>query len=361
MSLNGNHHIEQNYLSSSKVSIVIPTKNRYLLLLETIKSIREQTYENWEVLVVDDGSTDETEAQMLALSQADSRIRFVKRSQGKPGAPASRNQGVAQASGDYIIFLDSDDCLAPHCLEKRVATMLDRPDLDFGVFACQVFCDQPGDEALLWNRETQEHEHDLDRFLSLDVPWQTTSPIWRKAALQKLGPWDESLIIWQDWEFHVRALVKGLKYEKFSQPDCFWRMPVKHRDSIGKKGITAGYLLSNEQLIAEVHTMLAKAQLLNAHRRYLIAGLYFWLATQWSTYVKSTDEALRIWTICREKNLVNTIEYWEGLLYFKVRRTRYIRRLAREYLSIRWSTELMRQRHSVTLQNTPMSTQLAQS
>lgn len=359
MSFNGNNQLEQNNLRLPKISIIIPTKNRYLLLLETIQSIREQTYENWEVLVVDDGSTDETEQQMLALSQ-DPRIRFIKRSTSNAGAPASRNEGFAQSTGDYVIFLDSDDCLAPHCLEKRVAIMHNHPDLDFGVFPCQVFCEQPGDEALLWNRETKDQENDLDRFLALDVPWQTTSPIWKREALHQLGPWDESLLIWQDWEFHLRALVKGLKYKRFSHPDCFWRMPVKHRDSIGKKGITAEYLLSNEQLIAEVYSMLSKAQLLNPHRRHLVAGLYFWLATQWSTYVKSTNEAVRIWSICREKNLVNAIEYWEGLIYFKVRRTRYIRRLAREYLGIRWSGNLMRQRHSVTLQNTPMSAQAAQ-
>ncbi|AFZ29471.1 glycosyl transferase family 2 [Gloeocapsa sp. PCC 7428] len=358
MSLHGNNQIGQNQ-SSSQVSIVIPTKNRYLLLLETIESIRRQTYANWETLVVDDGSTDETAAQMLALSKQEPRIRFIRRTQGNAGAPASRNVGVSHATGDYIIFLDSDDCLAPHCLEKRVAIMDNHPDLDFGVFACQVFCDRPGDRALLWNRETQDQENDLDRFLSLDVPWQTTSPIWKKEALQRLGSWDESLIIWQDWEFHLRALVKGLKYKRFAQLDCFWRMPVKERDSIGKKGITAEYLLSNEQLIADVYAMLSKAQLLNSYRRYLVAGLYFWLATQWSTYVKSTSEAVRVWSICREKNLVNDLEYWEGLVYFKVRRTRYIRRLAREYLSFRWPAYLMRQRHPVTLQNTPMSTQLA--
>lgn len=344
--------MEYSHHNLPKVSIVIPTKNRYLLLYETVNSIRKQTYTNWESIIVDDGSTDETIEQMLALSKEDSRLRFIKRSGDRSGAPACRNIGVSASTGDYVIFLDSDDCLAPFCLENRVKAMQAYPSLDFGVFPCQLFQMKPGDVALLWNAETQEN--DIDRLLNFhDVPWQTTSPIWRRQALTRLGAWDESLLRWQDWEFHLRALIKDLVYKRFAtEPDCFWRMPTSVRESIGKLAHMPEHLRSNEQLFLKVYFMLSQAQLLNAHRKFLLAGLYFWLANRW-LYCGAKNEAARLWTVCWGKKLIRKIEYWEGLFYFRVGNFSLARGLTRKYLEIRWGRNL-RGKGSVTFQKTPL-------
>jgi len=334
-----------------KVSIVIPTKNRYPLLREAVESVCKQTYSNWEAVIVDDDSADGTIEQMLALSKKEPRIRFIRRSGNQPGAPACRNEGVAVSTGDYIIFLDSDDCLAPFCLKNRVEAMETHPTLDFGVFPCQLFRMKPGDVPLLWNVETQEN--DLDRLLNLhDVPWQTASPIWRRQALTKLGRWDESLLRWQDWEFHFRALIKGLKYKRFAPPDCFWRIPGVGRESIGPMDTKPEHIRSNERLFSEVYSMLSQMQLLDAYRRQLLAGLYFWLANKWASCGEK-KEAVRVWTVCREKKLIGNIEYWEGFFYFRVPDVHLAKRLARKYLKIRWPKKLLAQR-SITFQNAPL-------
>src|SRR5829696_1947350 len=94
------------------VSIIIPTKDRAALLEQTLDSIRLQTYSDWEAIVIDDHSTDETIAQTTAASSHDPRIRVLSLTD-KSGAPAARNLGIAEARGEYVIFLDSDDLLAP--------------------------------------------------------------------------------------------------------------------------------------------------------------------------------------------------------------------------------------------------------
>lgn len=97
-------------------SITIPAYNRAYILPETIESIQKQTFEDWEVIVVDDGSKDNTAEVVNALSKMDSRIRYVY--QDNAERSAARNNGASHAKGQYLLFLDSDDSFFPEHLQK---------------------------------------------------------------------------------------------------------------------------------------------------------------------------------------------------------------------------------------------------
>ncbi|WP_137652106.1 glycosyltransferase family 2 protein, partial [Bifidobacterium moukalabense] len=99
-----------------KVSVVIPTFNRADTIGDSIKSVLEQTFKDFEVVVVDDGSTDNTESIIASLG--DSRIKYVM--QDNAGACAARNNGIRHAHGEYIAFQDSDDHWMPRKLEKQL-------------------------------------------------------------------------------------------------------------------------------------------------------------------------------------------------------------------------------------------------
>ncbi|SKB76358.1 Glycosyltransferase involved in cell wall bisynthesis [Salegentibacter salinarum] len=102
------------------VSIIIPTYNRAHLIGETLDSVIAQTYKNWECIVVDDHSTDNTSQVGLEYTIKDERITFVKRPKGSlKGAASCRNIGLKNAKGDFVQFLDSDDLLAPDKLEVQ--------------------------------------------------------------------------------------------------------------------------------------------------------------------------------------------------------------------------------------------------
>jgi glycosyltransferase involved in cell wall biosynthesis len=343
----------------SLVSIIIPTKNRCELLLQTLQSVRSQTYPHWEAVVVDDGSSDETIRQMELLSREESRIRYLRRSgDDRVGANVCRNQGFDASKGEYVIFLDSDDCLAPFCLEQRVNTMQDHPNLDFGIFPTQVFREQPGDTAFLWNADTEED--DIDRFLSLDVPWNITSPIWRRPALTVLGPCDVGLVCGQDWIFHIRALTKRLSYKKFRVPDCFYRLPSTHSGSIGSKFNSPDYLHAQESLLPTTRDMLTAAGMLNKTRKRLLAGLYFGLAMRWQCECGSTSDALQVWRACRENQLVGFKDYCEGLLFLRAKEQHGIWRL-RGYLGERFRARYPAFRGSATIYKAPLTAESKQT
>lgn len=100
-----------------KVSVVIPTHNRSSLLRRAIQSVLDQTYQDFEIIVVDDASTDDTEAVVKGF--ADERIRYVRHSENR-GEAASRNTGIRLAKGEYIAGHDDDDVWLPPKLEKQV-------------------------------------------------------------------------------------------------------------------------------------------------------------------------------------------------------------------------------------------------
>ncbi len=211
----------------SLVSIVIPHFNRATLLAQTLQSVKLQDYENWEVLVVDDGSVDThwTTTQQLATE----RVHILKRTDGIKGPSRCRNLGGAAAKGEYLLFLDSDDTLAPWCLSQRMALVEEEPQEDLWVFPVMLFKRQPGDLSVCWNR--LEGDDDLERFLRSDPPWHTSSPLWRKEAFEAVGGFNEKVMYGDDAELHVRTLLKGISCKKYphSLPDVFIRRGQEDR------------------------------------------------------------------------------------------------------------------------------------
>lgn len=215
------------------ISLIIPLYNREGLIKETVDSIFNQSFNDWEVLIIDDGSTDNSAAIIEKLAQKDQRIKFIKRNRTPKGAPTCRNLGIENAKGEYIIFLDSDDLLKPFSLQQRINTINEHTDLDFWVFQTVRFQDNTQEELKIWAKETEEN--DQLRFLKLDSVWHTTGPIWRTDSLKEQLKFDEKLACWQDVDFHLQALIKKMRYKIFFHlpADVLYRQ--HHQDSISQK------------------------------------------------------------------------------------------------------------------------------
>jgi glycosyltransferase involved in cell wall biosynthesis len=299
---------------AAAVSIIIPNKNRCEELVQTLASVRAQTRGDFECVIVDDRSTDDFD-RCVAPFLADGRFSVRRQPEHRNGAPAARNDGAAVTTAPYVVFLDSDDLLAPECLAERVRFMENHPSLDFAVFPCELFRQSPGDVGLMWNADTGEN--DLDRFLRHDVPWQTTAPIWRRAALAKVGPWDEAARSAQDWEFHVRALLAGLRYARAGGPaDLFWRMAAADRDSIGKSSVMSpDYHRARLGLFRRVYATLREAGQLNEFRRRCFAGMYFTSVEKLGWKV-SRSEGRRAWRELRPDGVFPTADWLRGWWLF---------------------------------------------
>ena len=338
------------------VSIVIPTFNRGNLISQTLTSIVHQTLENWEVIVVDDGSTDNTASVMESWVKSDDRIHYVPRQTLPRGACACRNLGTTLAQGRYVIYLDSDDLLATTSLENRVAQMDADLDLDFGIFTGVLFKSRPDDLKILFNLESTSTS--LDRFLSLDAPWQTTGPIWRKSSLDYYHlEWNENLLSWQDVEFHVHALALNLNYETFPIQDFYYR--VTQDSSIGTDMVNSHNLRSRwVDCLSAIHSHMIANSCNTPEREERIIGLYFNWMDQW-LHIGQVEEAKRTWDICLDQLAIEPKLYRSGCWYIQMTQKlnvhpyihKIVRRVLREYLKLtcgqpkiipRWSKTFMR-------------------
>lgn len=308
------------------VSIIIPTYNRAELLMQTLASVRAQTFTDWEAVVVDDHSTDQTLEKLSELESQDSRIRHIVLPEGKQGAQAARNTGIRTAKGEFLILLDSDDLLAPNCLEHRIRRLQDDPELDAVIFGCEVFRHTPGDVHTRWNIFTEEN--DLDRLLKWDVPWQTSSPMWRTESIRRFGEWDETVEMAQDWYFHLTGLCQGMNYRKFAEIDHYWRRPDGHRDSIGTRAIKPPLLRSRARTMFKALEILRQTDQLTEPRKRLLSGLIFTSAERIAERV-NRKEALEIWEQAVSEKIVPDDLARTGWWYFRLFRFRKYRPILR--------------------------------
>jgi len=190
------------------VSVVIPTYNRGELLIETIESILAQTAKPGEVIVVDDGSTDDTQERLARYAD---RVRYVR--QPNQGVAAARNHGVREARGKWIAFIDSDDVWHPRKLECQLRVLADYPDL--GILGTALFnwpapefpnvsCEVSGKVTFIpWDRLV------VRNYLA------TSSVIARRDVLDRVGEFDTNLQGPEDRDLWLRigetAAVANLK------------------------------------------------------------------------------------------------------------------------------------------------------
>jgi glycosyltransferase involved in cell wall biosynthesis len=261
----------QSQMSEKLVSIIIPTFNRAALLGETLNSVYTQTYRHWECIVVDDGSNDESEKLFEYFRSLDSRFSFIANNRSK-GAPGARNTGVEVSKGELLVFLDSDDLLDSRCLANRVKKFQDFPAADFLVFNTLQFTHKPGDSDILIN--IPKGLDDLSRFFNLDVPWLIMAPIWKKTSFLKNGYWNENILSWQDWEYHVRAILGGLIYHCFETVDNYCRRNFA-LETIGSNSLSRNHLKSHLGLIKQIKSQVRQTAYLQQ-----LNGLAYWVSLQ---------------------------------------------------------------------------------
>lgn len=205
------------------VSIIIPIFNGEKYIAETISSVLLQVYKTFEIIVVDDGSSDKS-LEILKKIQ-DNRIYVYNRPNFMPkGGNSCRNYGLEKCHGKYVIFLDSDDILEPFCLEQRVRYMENNQHLDFAVFNMRNFTKNHNDGYVFTKLMVK---NPLVHFLSYHVLWQTTAPIWKVSFLKKIGGFNLKYERLQDPGLVSRALLTdNVKWSllPYSKPDALYRI-----------------------------------------------------------------------------------------------------------------------------------------
>ncbi|MBQ0786126.1 MAG: glycosyltransferase family 2 protein [Oceanihabitans sp.] len=195
------------------ISIIIPTFNRAHLLSETLDSVLAQTYTNWECIVVDDGSTDATEALVETYIKKDARFLFFKRPNTHlPGGNGARNYGVKKSNGDYLQWFDSDDLMHPEKLEVQI-NVLAYSNKMFSV--CQTLQFEGTIDNIIGLRSKQIYsKNPLVSYIRSEIVLLTPSPIFKKKfIIENKLYFDENLKAAQEWEFFSRCLLISNDYE----------------------------------------------------------------------------------------------------------------------------------------------------
>lgn len=205
------------------ISVICPIFNKELYLAETIESVIQQSSDLWELILVDDGSADNS--INIAKQYADnySSISLYERktvNSELKGANACRNIGANHAKGDWLVFLDADDIMLPNCIENRLQQIrLTDEYFNMMIFKvayakghpAQVYDNKAtsNDIVLALNKGAQAiKDIYLRKFLKFDLPWHTTGVVWKKSFFFEIGGFNRNYQRLQDPEIHTRALLE---------------------------------------------------------------------------------------------------------------------------------------------------------
>lgn len=205
-----------------KVSVIIPSYNKAQFIEDTLKSVLAQTYPNWECIIIDDGSTDDSMSIINYFVGKDNRfISLTKDSTLAKGPSSSRNLGIQEAKGEYIIFLDADDLLATACLENRVEQFSKNQDCDFLIFQMQRFLVKP-DFSKKEILTEQDKNRVLASFIQLHGQWAITAPIYKTNFFKTIN-FNSELVVFEDLEVAIKAIVLATDFKIFNTIDCYYR------------------------------------------------------------------------------------------------------------------------------------------
>ena len=188
------------------VSTVIPVYNRPAMLQDAVSSVLAQTWRPIEIIIVDDGSTDDTPVMASRLRQRHPDIiRVLSQSNAGPGA--ARQRGLDAANGEFIQFLDSDDLLLPSKFAVQIAGLQSDPQADIAYG--KAYAVNNGRRSPAPAQRTAERLRTLFPALLQERIWPTMVPLYRYTAVSRIGPWPAKRQL-EDWEYDAQAGALGL-------------------------------------------------------------------------------------------------------------------------------------------------------
>ncbi|MEH8018601.1 glycosyltransferase [Rheinheimera muenzenbergensis] len=199
-------------------SVVIPAYNRAHCIHRAISSVQKQTEQRFEVIVIDDGSSDGTEQVIAEISKDEPRLRYIKQENG--GATKARNTGIKSASGSYIAFLDSDDVFLPHHLEQAMSVL---DGSEHTVVYTQVVVDRGNNlEFVKPTRGPKVGEH-ISEYLFCSQGFVPTITLVVPTKLANEVLYDDTIGYGDDMDFAIRLVAAGGDLTMLPNPGAIWQ------------------------------------------------------------------------------------------------------------------------------------------
>lgn len=208
------------------VSIIIPCHNYGHLIAETLNCLLFQTYTNWEAIIIDDGSKDDTASKVASYSKADNRFRYFY--QESKGVSFARNYGLSLVEGEYVQFLDADDLLTEEKIAIQVEYMENNEECALSYSFAKYFkTDKPNELYLNYNLKNEEWmpkaSGNFNEILHIfiDTVMPINCPIIKSSFLKENSIlFDTTYIMYEDWDFWLKCLYKGANFKFIDDPKC---------------------------------------------------------------------------------------------------------------------------------------------
>lgn len=203
------HYSKENVISEQSttplVSVVVPAYNAEGYITETLKSVLSQTYQNLEVLVVDDGSQDKTPEIVRSLTAQDCRVKLIQ--QANSGVSAARNLAITHAKGEFIAPVDADDIWFPQKLEKQVKCMLEGGEKVGLVYAWSLYIDE--NDSIIWGYSGFKFFNSVEGNILMPLVFRNllsngSSPLVRRTCFEAVGSYNKMVEPCEDWDMYLR-------------------------------------------------------------------------------------------------------------------------------------------------------------
>jgi len=227
------------------VSVIIPTYNRAHLVGRAIQSVLNQTYKDFELIIIDDGSTDNTENIIKEFQKKDKRTKYIKHNKNKGGS-AARNTGIKAAKGEYIAFQDSDCEWLPEKLGKQIK-IFKRASPEIGVVYTGSKVIKNNKKFYAPSSKIKKKEGNIYKALLEGNFISTGTAVVVTEYLKKVGMFDERLPRFQDWELWIR-LSKYYRFKFINEP-----LYINYRQTAGNISNDQNALIVAQKLILEKH------------------------------------------------------------------------------------------------------------
>jgi glycosyltransferase involved in cell wall biosynthesis len=201
---------------SPRVSVIIPALNAANVIVETLESLRAQTFQDFEAIIVDDGSTDATAEIARRFCESDPRFLLFQQSHG--GTAVARNTAIEKSRGEWMAFLDADDVWLPQKLERQMTLSAEDPRVNF-LFSNYYFWDVQRDSSTVYYRDHRPlpDGNALRQLIFGDV-YRTSTVMVRRQTLLDVGLFDPALKFCQDWDLWLRIARRGICAKGLRQP-----------------------------------------------------------------------------------------------------------------------------------------------
>ena len=207
--------------NQSLVSVIVPCYNQSEYIAETLESVLGQTYKCWECIIINDGSTDNSEEIILSFCKKDSRFKYIY--QKNQGIVVARNNAIKQCHGRYILPLDGDDIILKEYLELAVKKLDENDNIEL------IYCDVVKFGML------QDEQYILPKLTLRNILHTgccVNSSIFRKTTFDKIGGYKSEMKDgWEDWEFFISLLENGGKPHKLEKPLFKYRISKDSRNT----------------------------------------------------------------------------------------------------------------------------------